>query len=120
MPHGKRPDSETRRREEPAAADEPRRLEDWIRPFFSDSTLWPVLAVAILSLSSFGAALLLLALGARNYFAIAALVVLAGISVDAIWVDLRRRRLGPVAGIILALWSVSALAAAVAVAFGWI
>jgi hypothetical protein len=46
--------------------------------------------------------------------------VLAGISVDAIWLDLRRRRLGPVAGLILALWSVSALAAAAAVAFGWI
>ena len=120
MPQRERPDSDMRKREEPSAEDEPRRLEDWIRPFFTDSMLWPVLAVAILSLSTFGSAILLLAIGARNYFAIAALVAIAGMSADAIWADLRRRRLGPVSGLILALWSISALAAAGAIALGWV
>lgn len=95
-----------------------RRADHWILPFFTDSTLWPVLTVAVLSLATIGAAILLLAVGARNIFALAALVVLAWISADGLRPDLRRHRLGPVSGLIVAVWLGSALAAVAAVALG--
>ncbi|UCE87586.1 MAG: hypothetical protein JSU66_07690 [Deltaproteobacteria bacterium] len=118
MPQRERPGPETPERETPATYEEPRRLEDWIRPLFTDSTLWPLLIVAILSLVTFGSAILLLAIRTRNHFALAALVILAWLSADASRSDLRRRRLGPVSGLILAVWSTAGLVAVAAVALG--
>lgn len=74
------PDSpEERRRREP---------DHWLEPIFSDSTLWPLLLVMLLILVTLGAALLLLALADRNLFAMAALAVVAIVSVDVCRHDL--------------------------------
>jgi hypothetical protein len=97
---------------------DPRQLDTWIRPFFSDSTLWPVLVVAFAIFVVFGAALLLLAVRSRSPWAIAALLVLAWMSVDGVSGDVRRRRLGLVSRSIVTLWTASALAAVVATAAG--
>lgn len=94
------------------------RLDAWILPFFQDSALWPVLIVALLSLATFGAAILLVALDTRNQFAIAALALLAWMSGDVAWRDLRRRRLGPICALILALWLLSGLLALTALRLG--
>jgi hypothetical protein len=102
---------------EPAPSDrEPRdtRVEELLRPFFSDSALWPVLVVLFAALTTFGAALLLLALKARSAYAIAALVVILGVSLDALRGPLRRRRFGIAGGSIVAFWLLSALLAGLA------
>lgn len=101
------------------AARGPGRLDVWILPFFQDSALWPVLIVALLSLATFGAAILLVALDTRNKFAIAALALLVWMSGDVAWRDLRRRRrLGPICALILALWLLSGLLALAALRLG--
>lgn len=83
-------------------------LDRHLAIFVEESTLWPVLVAAVLALTTGGAALMLLALGDRNLFAIAALLILVWMSVDF---TVRRRRLGVVGGFILAFWVLSALAA---------
>lgn len=91
------------------------RMDGLIEPFFSESTLWPVLAVLVLSLVTMGAAILVNALRRRNLFAVAALAVLAAMSADIVWSDVKRRRLGRASALIVALWLLSAgLAAAAA------
>jgi hypothetical protein len=95
-----------------AAASADTRLERWIRPFFVESTLWPVLLVLAGVLATIGAALLLLAVGDRNGFAIVALLLLLGMSADLVYRDLRRRRLGIVGGSVVGLWLLIGLIAA--------
>ena len=97
---------------------EPRGVERWILPYFTDSTLWPVTIVLIATMSMFGAAVLLLALGDRNLFALAALAILVVGSVEGLVRDLRRRRLGAASMLILAVWLLSALVAGVALHYG--
>lgn len=53
----------------------PRDFDEWMRSFVRESTLWPVLLAALGSFSTIGAALLVLALGDRNVFAMAAVAV---------------------------------------------
>ena len=91
-------------------------FERHLAVFFEDSTLWPVLAVAVLIFTTLGAALLLLGLLDRNLFALAALIVLVWMSID---VMLRRRRAhGRVGliGVLLGLFWGLSIAAAVVVA----
>lgn len=83
-------------------------LDRHLAIFVEESTLWPVLVAAVLALTTGGAALMLLALGDRNLFAIAALLILLWMSVDF---TVRRRRLGVAGGLILTFWVSSALAA---------
>lgn len=90
-------------------------LEDHLRVFFTDSTLWPVLVAAIGAGTTLGAAMLLWSVRDRNLFALAAVAVLVVVSGDAVVREVRRRRIGPVGGTILGLW---VLAAAVAWAAG--
>ena len=98
---------------------EPRNLDDWLRQFVSDSTLVPVALVAAGCFTAIGAGVLLAALWARNLPAIAALVLLAGMSIDALLRDRRRRgRLGFASRLVLALWVLSGAAAAAALALG--
>jgi hypothetical protein len=87
-------------------------LEQWIRPFFADSTLWPVLFVMAAVLATFGAAMVLLAVGERNGFAITALALLLVISADLVYRNLRRGRLGLAGGAIVGLWLMIGLIAA--------
>lgn len=88
----------------------------FVRPFFEDSTLWPVLIVAVVSATLFGATLLLVALAGRNLFALAALVILVWMSVDSLRQDWKRRRGFSLLGRgVLGLWALSAAAAGAAV-----
>ena len=98
---------------------EPKSLDDWLRQFVSDSTLVPVALVAAGCFTAIGAGVLLAALWARNLPAIAALVLLAGMSSDALLRDRRRHgRLGLASRLILALWALSVAASAAALALG--
>ena len=97
---------------------EPGGIDRWILPFVQDSSLWPVSAVMVLCLSTVGAAVLLAAWIGRDLFAIAALVVMIGISGD---IALRARR-GEQGSIlawgILVLWVGSFAGAAIGIAAG--
>jgi len=101
------------RREEDRPAFE-RALSEYVR----DPALWPVAIVALLIASTFGAAILLFALRERSWPAIAALLVLLFASVRSVDRDLRRRRLGPAARLVLGLWSASLLIAVGLIALG--
>jgi len=98
---------------------EPHSLDDWLRQFVSDSTLVPVALVAVGCFTAIGAGVLLAALWDRNLPAIAALVLLAGMSLDALLRDRRRRgRLGLASRLVLTLWGLSLAAAVAALALG--
>ncbi len=103
---------------EPSEGPEERRVERFIRPYFTDSTLWPVLFVLVGALSTLGASVLLLAVEGRNVFALAALAILLLGSADAVFHDLRRRRIGLAAGAVLGLWALSGAIAFAAVHWG--
>lgn len=105
----------------PEAPEEPEEapgLDRHIRPYFSDPALWPVTIVLLIVFATFGATILLTALRSRNLFAVGALLALAVATAEAVRLDLRRRRLGAASGLILGLWALSALVAAVAAWFG--
>lgn len=90
-------------------------FERWIEPYFRDSSLWPVLVVAAAILVTLLATLLVLAVGDRNLAALAALLALVWMSVDATLRQLRaHRRLGWVGAAIVAVWLLGAAAAVAA------
>ena len=104
---------------EPGPEREPQGLDDWLRPYFTDSTLVPVMLVAAGCFIAVGAGIMAWAVRGRSLAAIAALVLLAGMSGDWCLRDWRRgRRLGLASRFILVLWALSAVAAAAAVAIG--
>jgi hypothetical protein len=94
---------------------EPGSLDEWLGSFARDATLRPVLIVAIGCLTAIGAGALLLAIHGRSLPAIAALALLALGTTDLFVRNLRRRRFGPAARLVAALWLLSALAAVGAV-----
>jgi len=114
------PHDSPRRDDEGAPSEtELRGVERFILPYFTDSTLWPVTIVLLTALSMFGATILLLAVGERNLFAVAALLILAAGSVEGVVREVRRRRrIGAVSKLILAVWLLSALVAGVALRYG--
>jgi hypothetical protein len=97
---------------------EPKSFDDWLASFASESTLRPVLIVALGCFAAVGAGALISAVRGRNLAAIAALALLALGTADLWQRDLRRRRFGPASRLALALWLLSAAAAAGAVAVG--
>ncbi len=116
MDPGETPSQPRHRDDAPDAAG--RRIEQWILPFFTDSTLWPVLLVMAGVLATIGAAVLLLAVGDRNAFAIAALLLMLGMSGEQLYRDLRRGRLGLAGASIACLWLLIGLVAALLVRTG--
>jgi hypothetical protein len=98
--------------------DEPRSLEEWLGGFAADTTLRPVLVVAVGCFTAIGAGALLLAVRGRSLPAIAALALLALGTADLLQRDLRQRRFGVLSKLVTALWLLSALAAAGAVVLG--
>jgi hypothetical protein len=89
-----------------------RSLDDWLEPYFRDSTLWPVLVVAAAVLVTFAAALLLLAVADRKLSAMAALALAFGASVDAAWREWRaQRRLGLASRALLGVWALATVVA---------
>jgi hypothetical protein len=105
---------------EPPPAREPEEssLDRFLEPFFTDSGLWPTVFVAGGIVATFGAAIVLMALRARNLFALAALALLVVMSGDVLQRDLRQRRLGRASRVVLALWSLVTLTAAGALTLG--
>ena len=84
-------------------------VEEFIAPFFTDSSLWPVLLVVAGCLATLGAAVLVGAIYHHNLFAAAALLGIAWIAFD---VGKRHRRqhgsMGLLGWSIVALWVLSA------------
>jgi hypothetical protein len=98
---------------------EPRSLDDWLRQFFRDSSLVPVLLVAVGCFTAIGAGVIAWAFVERNLAAIAALVLLAGMTLDTLRRQLRQtRRISLLGRCVVGLWALSALGAAAAIALG--
>ena len=87
------------------------RVDRFLEPFFTDPGLGPIVLVCALSLASFGAALILLAVHSRNFFAMAALAIAFWVTFDIVRGDVGGRGLGYVAKALLGLWVLSALGA---------
>ena len=106
--------------EEPEGDDEAARsrVGELLDPFFTDSSLWPVLIAAVLIFVVFGAAILLFAVRTRNLFAVVALIALLFMSADAVRADWRGRRPGRAGGFVLGIWLAAAGVAAVAASYG--
>ena len=102
--------------DDPERAAEPTGPERWIRPFFEDSTLWPVLIVAVGTAVTLGAAMVLMALRG-NPFAVAALLALALMSADIVYRDVRAG-VGLATRAVVILWLLVAISAAIAGWFG--
>ncbi|MGI9430638.1 MAG: hypothetical protein ACR2PQ_00395 [Myxococcota bacterium] len=102
---------------EPDPRDEPSRVDELLRPFLSDSMLWPLSLVGVVTISTFGA-YLLVRVHEGDVFAIAALFLLGWMSFDGARGSMRRGRPGPVAILILVLWAVSAAGAVAGVRLG--
>ena len=91
----------------------PANAREWLARAARDPSLWPVFIAGFLSFSTFGAAMLVLALQDRNPFAMAALaivIVVSGRELGSAWMGGRRG----VAAAIAALWLLSAAGAAMA------
>jgi hypothetical protein len=99
------------REAEPPQDPDERSIDRWIAPFFHDSTLYPMVIVAAAIGVTLGSTLVLLAAADRNPFAAAALLLLLGMSADAVYHDFRRGRLGLASRAIAVLWALSVLGA---------
>lgn len=97
---------------------EPRNVEEWLRPFLTDITLWPVTIVVVVVLTTLGGTLLLWAIREHRPAAIMALVLVLVGSVESVLREWRRRRFGPVCGAVLAWWLLSAAAGCALVLLG--
>ena len=93
-------------------------IDRWLRPYIADSTLWPVLFVAVATVVTFLGAAMALAAAGRNLFAAAALAILFWMSLDGFRVARRRGAARLVGGLLLAVWLGSALVAFTAVRLG--
>jgi hypothetical protein len=119
MPDERVPDEDPGKAPSPERPDEdPETLGDWVRPYFTDQALWPVLAVGAITLFSLGGALLVFAVAERRLPAVGGLLIVLWMSVDA---SLRERRdggFGALTAVIVACWLGSALVAVALVGFG--
>ena len=93
-------------------------VDTWLRPFFEDSSLWPVAIVVALCLFTMGAGVLLLVWMTANPFALLAIVLLAGMTVDIAVRALRRGTKKVLAWCAISLWLGSLAVAALGVALG--
>lgn len=102
--------SDPERRPEPGEPPSEDRANRILRSFLHEHTLWPVGLVLFLSLSSFGALILVFAIRLRGLVAGAALLALIFLTVWHLDPDIRARRLRPTSALLLALWAASAVA----------
>ncbi len=108
---------ESRTPEDAGPEDSPR-AKELLDTLFTDSALWPLLTVILISVGAIGAGVLVLSFGDRNVFAAAALLLLAGMTID---VSLRARREPSyriLAKVVLMLWASAIDLALVAVYTG--
>jgi hypothetical protein len=95
-------------------------IDLWLRPFITDSTLWPVLVVAVAAFVSMTVGLITLAWSNRSPLAAAALLGIVWISVDA---GYRQRREGGsrlLVGLLVALWALTLCCVAALLWLDWI
>ena len=97
---------------------DPRTLDDWLRPAFEDPILVPVVVVVGLVFGTLGAGALLMAFRIGNWAAIAAVVVLVWMSQDIARREFRVRGFGLVPRIVVGLWALSGAIALGAIALG--
>jgi hypothetical protein len=96
---------------DPDPRDPEDRAAEVIRSFLSEPLLWPVGLVVVLTLATFGGAILLFAIRLRSFLPGIALLILIFLTVWGLEADFRERRLRPVSRVVLGLWGASALAA---------
>ena len=108
-------DSEHREASEPEDLPNPNEI---LGTLFAEASLWPLLIVVLGSTGTFGAALIVLALGDRNPFALAALLLILAMTTDTLIRARRRTDLRNVAKLIALFWTVSIALALVAVFSG--
>jgi hypothetical protein len=95
-------------------------LDAHLGVYLRDSSLWPVAIAACAIAVTLGAALLAATVLSGNPVLWGATGILVLISVDVLQRELRtRRRLGVASGLLLGWWVASAVAGALARAFGW-
>jgi len=80
--------------------------------------LWPVLGVVAMVATTVGAGVLLFAIAGRNLPGLAALVILAAVSIDVVQREVRGGGFGLLSGLVLGLWATSTAAALAALAIG--
>ncbi len=92
-------------------SEDARDTREWLQGMLRDSTLWPVFLAGTLIFATLGAALVFLALGDRNPFAMAALAIVVLMSGNEAIRALRRGARGTAAAVLLmwVLWSAGAL-----------
>ena len=101
---------ESRTPEDAGPEDSPR-AKELLDTLFTDSALWPLLTVILISVGAIGAGALVRAFGDRNYFAGAALLLLAAMTI-AVSVRARSQPSYQIlAKVVLLLWA-SAIALA--------
>jgi len=112
--------------ERPLDPDRPRESEPEDLPsaneilgtLFDEASLWPLVIVVLGSSGAFGAALIVLAVGDRNPFALAALLLILAMTTDTLIRARRRLELRNLAKLIILFWTVSIVLALVAVFTG--
>lgn len=82
-----------------------------LRTFREEPTLWPVGLVVFLSLSSFGALVLVYAIQLRGIAAGIALILLIFMTVYHLDPDIRARKLRPTSAVLMAFWAGSGVVA---------
>ncbi len=101
----------------PAGADDEfPSLDELIGTFFSEASLLPIVVVVMGSGGAFGAALLVMTVVDRNPFAMGALVLLAGMTVD---ISLRARKEASMRNLALLIGLVWAASVALALLAAW-
>ena len=90
-------------------------LDELIGSFLSETSLWPVLIVALGSSGAFGAAALILAIVDRNPFAAAALLLMIGMTIDIAFRARREPSQRNIAKLVGLAWAASAGFAALAI-----
>ena len=87
------------------------RFDRFAREYIQESTLWPVLIVAVAHAAAFLLPIILFSLRDRKLPAMGAMVVLVALSLRACAGDWRRRHFGPTSGLLLVTWALAAVAA---------
>ncbi len=98
--------------------DDPKTVDDWLRHALAESMFWPVLVVLALAGTTLGAGILLYGLVERNLAVLAALAILAAMSVDIVVREVRSRGFGIRSRLVAGWWIASAVAAAAAIGLG--
>jgi hypothetical protein len=86
-------------------------FETFLLQYFKESTLWPVAFVVLVHAAAFLAPIILFALRDRGLPAMAAMAALVGVSLRFCGSDWRRRRFGPISGLLLGVWGLAATGA---------